>query len=382
MDIPIAIDGIRGEIVRDTLIIRSEKPLKVLSSAPFNGGFIEARTIINHQVPKEFHHAKIDEYLEGVINGLHLPKPVVCLMTAVNIRDNISVSSEVMDGLIVTALVTSGLSYPATAGDRVAEEGAGTVNIIVLVDGNLTDSCMVNALMTAIEAKCAALRELDVRSRYSNNVATGTTSDAIVIACTRVGEAIHYAGSATILGMLIGKNVKAAVKESSLKFLGERTLMRRLEERGITLDDLVSTAMALYTPSEGDEDVNGDVDVNVNGNGNGNVSKILKDGLIEAMNDINVASFVMGAIRLQEDGEYGLIPNLPRNSFLKDPITLIADESIGLALANYIAGTWGVYNFLRYERVKPGIMAKAGPFLDDMIGGLVAGVFSKVMSRR
>ncbi|MCX8192129.1 MAG: hypothetical protein N3F06_04915, partial [Nitrososphaerales archaeon] len=136
--------------------------------------------------------------------------------------------------------------------------------------------------------------------------------------------------------------------------------------------------MALYTPSEGDEDVNG----NGNGNGNGNVSKILKDGLIEAMNDINVASFVMGAIRLQEDGEYGLIPNLPRNLFLKDPITLIADESIGLALANYIAGTWGVYNFLRYERVKPGIMAKAGPFLDDMIGGLVAGVFSKVMSRR
>ncbi|MEM1525339.1 MAG: bifunctional adenosylcobinamide hydrolase/alpha-ribazole phosphatase CbiS [Nitrososphaerales archaeon] len=366
MRIKIPINGIECEIIEDTLIIRSDKPLKVLSSAPLNGGFTQARTIINHQVPKDFHHSEPDKFLNEIAEKLRLPKPIVGLLTAVNIKDNISIYSKIMDDLIVTALVTSGLSYPATAGDKVFEKDSGTINIIVLINGDLTNSCMVNALMTSIEAKCAALRELDVRSRYSNNVATGTTSDAILIACTSVGKRIYYAGLATDLGMLIGECVKNAVKDSSLKFLGERSLLKRLEERGITLNDLVATAMELYTSSKSDVEI----------------SKALRDGLIKAMSDINVASFIIGAIRLQEDGELGLIPNLSRDLFLQDPITLIADESIGLALANYIAGTWGIHNFLNYERVKPGIMSKAGPFLDDVIGGLIAGVFSKIMSER
>jgi len=69
----------------------------------------------------------------------------------------------------------------------------GTINTILLIDGNLTESCMVDAVKTATEAKSAALREIDIRSHFSDELATGTITDSIIVACT-------YRGRSNMLG--------------------------------------------------------------------------------------------------------------------------------------------------------------------------------------
>ncbi len=96
---------------------------------------------------------------------------------------------------------------------------------------------------------------------------------------------------------------------------------------------------------------------------------------------MNISALLMCGFRLEEDGSYGLIPGLDSESYLKDPVNLVADELLGMAIANYIAGSWGLFEYVRFDQKKPGMLRVLGPFLDDAIGGLIAGVSSKVYSR-
>jgi alpha-ribazole phosphatase CobZ len=73
------------------------------------------------------------------------------------------------------------------------------------------------------------------------------------------------------------------------------------------------------------------------------------------------------------------LPKLTAEAFLADPISLVADETLGIAIANYIGGTLAIHNFLYYDRMKPGISKRLSPFMDDAVCGLVAGVMSKVL---
>ncbi|MCP8320372.1 MAG: bifunctional adenosylcobinamide hydrolase/alpha-ribazole phosphatase CbiS [archaeon] len=371
MNIDPKIRGVKCEIQKDTLIVRFDEPMKVLSSAVLNGGLCKARAIINHHVPKSFDHRDPEGVLRNLAKGLGLTDDTVGFMTAVEIH-NLAIRVEKAKELTVSALVTAGLSYPATAGDDITRtDKVSTINIILLIDGNLTEGCMINCIQTAIEAKTVALRELDIRSRFSNSVASGSTSDAIAVACTGIGEPIKFAGTGTEIGIMMGKAVKEATKEAIQKQDGtvsSRSIIERLKERGITIDDMIDSGLELFIPSHEIENKE-------------RASELLKEGLIRALSDFNVSALILAALRLQEDGELGLISNLPKDEFLKDPISLIADENIGIAIANYISGTWGFYNFLYFERKKPGIIKKLGPFLDDAIGGLIAGVLSDIYKK-
>jgi phosphatidylglycerophosphatase A len=59
----------------------------------------------------------------------------------------------------------------------------------------------------------------------------------------------------------------------------------------------------------------------------------------------------------------------------------VADEILGLAIATYIGGTRGVFEYVRFDQAKPGILKKLGSITNDAIGALVAGVSSNVYSR-
>jgi alpha-ribazole phosphatase CobZ len=229
----------------------------------------------------------------------------------------------------------------------------------------------VNAVQTITEAKCMALKDLDIRSHFSKEVASGTTTDAIVLATIDNGKRIDYAGTATKLGELIGKSVREAVKNAIIAQEGlfsNRGLLYRLKERGIELKDLIDTAMKLYLhhPSMGSKRV---------------AKEILRKELEKALSDVNVASLVIAGLRLEDDGKNGLIPGLNAKAFAKDPIFLIADEILGMAISNYIAGAKGIFEYARFDRLKPGLLRKLGPFMDDVIGGVIAGASSNMYSR-
>jgi adenosylcobinamide amidohydrolase len=87
------------------------------------------------------------------------------------------------------------------------------------IDGRLTPAAMVNAVQTAVEAKAAALADLGITDPENGLIATGTTTDAIVLAVSQSGRynAEHvYAGTATDLGGAIGRLVYSAVTGSLL----------------------------------------------------------------------------------------------------------------------------------------------------------------------
>ena len=56
------------------------------------------------------------------------------------------------------------------------------------MDGALTPAAMVNAVITATEAKTMTLAEWDVRTP-EGEPASGTSTDTVVVACTGRGEA-------------------------------------------------------------------------------------------------------------------------------------------------------------------------------------------------
>ena len=69
---------------------------------------------------------------------------------------------------------------------------------------------MVNAVITATEAKTMTLTEWDVRTPQGDP-ASGTSTDAVVVACTGRGTGLSYAGPATTVGWLVARTVRAAI---------------------------------------------------------------------------------------------------------------------------------------------------------------------------
>ncbi len=143
-------------------------------------------------------------------------------------------------------------------------------------------------------------------------------------------------------------------------------LLEYLEQKGITLEDLIDTALELFVPHPGVETTE-------------QATAILREEFFEALSDVNVSTLEVAAFRAQEDAERGLIPGLTKERFMGRP-GLIADEVIGLAIAGYIAGARGAFDFTRFDQAKPGILKKLGPLANDAIGGLVAGVSSNMYS--
>ena len=61
-----------------------------------------------------------------------------------------------------------------------------------------------------------------------------------------------------------------------------------------------------------------------------------------------------------------------------NPDYLYADEVLGIAISNQIAGTKAALDFKRYDEAKPGIIYGLPPMLDDIFAGLIAGCVSKI----
>ena len=74
---------------------------------------------------------------------------------------------------------------------------------------------MLNAIITATEAKSAVMNEMDIRTP-DGVLATGTSTDTVTVAMTGFGPIQPYAGPATVLGWLIAKTVRQALRESLL----------------------------------------------------------------------------------------------------------------------------------------------------------------------
>lgn len=144
------------------------------------------------------------------------------------------------------------------------------------------------------------------------------------------------------------------------------SLLNYLEAKGITLDDLVATALELFVPHPGVETKE-------------KATEILTEEFRDTFSDVNVSCLVVACYLAEDEARAGRIPNLSVERFLGRP-GLVTDELLGMTIANYIAGARGIFEFVRFDQQKPGILSKLGPIVNDAIGGLIAGCSSNMYS--
>jgi iron complex transport system substrate-binding protein len=151
---------------------------------------------------------------------------------------------------------------------------------------------MTRALISATEAKSAALQDMDIRSSYSSpvNQATGTGTDNIIVV-EGAGQEIDNAGGHSKMGELIARSVYEAVKEAVYKQNGistQRDVFQRLMERKISVPGLVSLTHCDCGIKKGD------------------LSKALEEIILQP----EYASFITSSLALSDDYEKGLVKDL------------------------------------------------------------------------
>jgi alpha-ribazole phosphatase CobZ len=141
-----------------------------------------------------------------------------------------------------------------------------------------------------------------------------------------------------------------------------------LNSMGIGEDEIVSAAMGLYFPHPGVETRE-------------KAENKFRREMNLALSDPNLALLIYAGVLLESEGVRGLLPNLKPSDYENDLTCLIADEVLGLAIAKYVGGYKGLFDYVRYDKAKPGILGRLGPFMDDVIAGLIGGVSANMYTR-
>ncbi|MBU1056010.1 MAG: adenosylcobinamide amidohydrolase [Proteobacteria bacterium] len=264
-------DGV--EIHREEKIIYADflLPHQVLSTCRSAGGFQTGlKYIYNHQSCEPAGHNSMMAnklwrnpvaYRQRTCEPYGLPAESCATMGTAANMNNAALISEKFRDLQVVAVCTGGVeSNAGRAGDpasvfesadgfepiKPAESvpGPGTINSMIFINKPLIPGAMARVIMTATEAKTAALQELAVNSRYSDGPATGTGTDQIIVAAMQNDiPPLTSAGKHSKLGELIGHTVLMAVKQTlanqnNLTPAGQCSAKIHLERFGVNRDGL------------------------------------------------------------------------------------------------------------------------------------------------
>ncbi|MBE9917082.1 adenosylcobinamide amidohydrolase [Paenibacillus donghaensis] len=210
------------------LLLQLPTMIETMGSAVHGGGMTRLRRIANIYVDRFYDCSDpVRDVIDWLREWRYPIDTTAGLLTAVQLQ-HASVQEEKNEEAAVFCCVTAGTSNAARAGSErttFPSYRPGTVNIMLMIDAKLSQAAMVNAVMTAVEAKAAALADLDVRDAENGLVATGTTSDAIILGVSQSAASpveLVYSGTATHLGGMIGRTVYGAVKEALQTAWAER----------------------------------------------------------------------------------------------------------------------------------------------------------------
>jgi len=299
-----------------TLIIDFKEPLTVVSTLEGECKGIES--IGNHYLPPPCwgitHKSGLEEERKRIYDILGKSEKSTSFLFTGADMDNLAVEKTRFREMEVYALVTAGVRSNAM---RMSEDKGGfyepgTINIIILPNMELTPRAMTRAIISATEAKTAALQDLDVRSHYTPlvNQATGTGTDNIIVVQGK-GIRINNAGGHSKMGELIAKAVYSGVREAIYKQNGlitPRNIFQRLKERGIGISELISVDQCECSVESGD----------------------LSGGLEGVLLQPEYASFVESSLAFNDDHERGLIIDLDAHKLLcKRVAEKIAGKRIG-----------------------------------------------------
>jgi adenosylcobinamide hydrolase len=148
----------------------------------------------------------------------------VGLMTAVSMTQLV-VAREQVEDLWVDCFATVGVTNAVRAGEPPLEstrcQRPGTINVILITNACLSHAAMVGAVQVVTESKTGILFDHAVPSWTGRPGATGTGTDAVVIACAHRSDGpwVRYSGTHTVIGAMIGRVVSHSVTEGLARAL-------------------------------------------------------------------------------------------------------------------------------------------------------------------
>lgn len=336
----ICIKDVQIDIESDNFIIQRKNGFLCLNSS--NGNFSTIKTIINHSTYRDISPNK-GEHIHKFIKNKNVLNPVSLTLTGTPINHQaIETSGQ------VTAVVSAGAG-------KLIKGNAGPITIMLFVNKDLSHKSILNCYSCAERAKITALWDLDVRNT-SGDIATGDLNDSLIVACT--GKSEKEIDDAEIQASVM-KCVRKATKNFILNSGYKKDVLDYIKGAGIEIEDLVIAGMELCVGVKKSEKL---------------YEKLHKQ-ILKSLEDLNVVSFIIAGIRLEEDYAKHRVTGVNVDD---DPAYLYSDEVFGMSVANQIAGTKAVFNFKRYDEEKPGIIGTLGPVLDDIFAGLIAGCMSKI----
>ena len=354
-----------------TLSLQFKQPQTVLSS--LHGWKENILTVGNHSSgPASWplaHKMGMDAVTTKLTTLLELnPQTSTFLFTGANMDNLVYVektalptSKSNLSPLKIGVLLTAGVQTNALRAGRDSGDywEPGTINIIILSNRKLGNGAMSNMLITATEAKTAALEDLDIRSSSSGLPATGTGTDNIIVVSGQ-GLPAEMSGGHTKLGELLTKAVYEATIQAIAKqnqLVPGRSINLRLAERGIKLKQLLNQstfapslpAPTLAGPNSIGPNSIGPNSIGANSIGANSISPnlpaikagqklaplspqqkaVLLENFYKTMQNPRYAGFMACALSLADSEERGLLTD---TSLFSEQCLLVASELAGQAL--------------------------------------------------
>jgi len=238
-EITLNLENVKAEILYhryqkfdvNTLLVSFREKRRILSTWE---GFKDVSFVANTYQPlglSDVTMLNYQEFEERFPDALGIPCNNLSFLSTGANMDNVAVCEKSYDKLMVCCLATGGVGNALRSGvdeanwmewDGNFRNTLGTINIILLTNVALSDGAMARTIITATEAKTAALQDMDARSSVSpQNQATGTgTDNMIIVSRKESGKPICYMGGHTKMGELIGASTKIAVAEAIKKQSG------------------------------------------------------------------------------------------------------------------------------------------------------------------
>ncbi len=208
------------QFTKSHIALQAPLPLRTMSSGVVGAGTGWHQTFVNRHVDKDYHCDDFrSDMLDFLKNHQFDPSTTVGMMTAVILED-VSYRFIEDDGYSVLVVVTAGVGNAVDASmsdSHKFELVPGTINTWIFVNGELTEEAFIQSIMIATEAKVKVMEHEQVMDPVTGTVATGTSTDSILVASTQKGEKLEFAGSITPLGKSISKGVYECTRESVQK---------------------------------------------------------------------------------------------------------------------------------------------------------------------
>jgi adenosylcobinamide hydrolase len=216
-----AIEGVEIEIDAEAVVVTAADPLTVLSSAVVGGGLCYARAIVNLHVHKHCPWGDAELRFDAFAAGRLLPTPRVGLLTAAW-TERAQVAVESARGVSAMVVTTVGLGNVVAAGwSPAATTTPGTINTIVIVDADVEPAALVNLALTVTEVKTLVLAAAGLTAA-GGGPASGTSTDAVVVAATGRGPTVRFGGPISDAGWVVAGAARQALTDGVRGWMHER----------------------------------------------------------------------------------------------------------------------------------------------------------------